>query len=41
MWEIEFTDEFGKWWDCLSEDEQINVAVCVELLLDNQVFGYF
>jgi hypothetical protein len=32
MWEIEYTDEFGKWWDMLSEKEQIDVAVSVELL---------
>ena len=22
MWEIEYTDEFGEWWETLSEDEQ-------------------
>ena len=32
MWEIEFTDEFGVWWDLLSEDEQESVAASVELL---------
>jgi len=32
MWEIEFSDEFGAWWDSLSEDEQESVAASVELL---------
>ena len=32
MWEIEFTDEFGAWWNSLSEDEQESVAASVELL---------
>jgi hypothetical protein len=32
MWEVEFTDEFGEWWDSLSEREQDAVAVGVELI---------
>jgi hypothetical protein len=32
MWEVEFTDEFGAWWDLLSEDEQESVAASVERL---------
>jgi hypothetical protein len=32
MWAIEFTDEFGAWWNLLSEDEQESVAASVELL---------
>lgn len=32
MWEVEFTDEFGRWWDGLDEDEQDSIAVGVELL---------
>ncbi len=32
MWEIEFTDEFGAWWNSLGEDEQESVAASVELL---------
>jgi len=32
MWEIEFTDEFGVWWDSLSADEQESVAAGVEVL---------
>lgn len=32
MWEVEFTDEFGKWWHDLDEDEQESLAASVELL---------
>jgi hypothetical protein len=32
MWEVEFTDEFGEWWDSLDVDEQESVAASVELL---------
>lgn len=32
MWEVEYTDEFGQWWDQLDEDEQESVFVSVELL---------
>lgn len=31
-WEVEYTDEFGYWWDRLSEAEQEDVAAVVELL---------
>lgn len=31
-WDIEFTDEFGAWWDGLSEAEQEDVAATVGLL---------
>jgi len=31
-WEVEYTDEFGEWWDSLSEAEQDDVAVSVGLL---------
>ena len=30
--EVEYTDEFGKWWSNLSEDEQDSVAAKVQLL---------
>ncbi len=30
--EVEFTDEFGEWFDALSEDEQDSVAYSVQLL---------
>ena len=31
MWEVEYTDEFGEWWDTLSEDEQdaVDYSVCL------------
>lgn len=31
-WEVEFTDEFGAWWDALSEAEQESVDVSIRLL---------
>ena len=31
-WEVEYTDEFGEWWEQLSEVEQESVAASVELL---------
>ena len=31
-WQVEFTDEFGAWWDALSEAEQESVDVSVRLL---------
>lgn len=31
-WEIEYTDEFGAWWESLSEEEQISLAASVRLL---------
>lgn len=32
MWEVEFTDEFGRWWETLDADEQESIAASVELL---------
>lgn len=32
MWEVEYTDEFGVWWDTLDEAEQESIAASVELL---------
>ncbi|MBN1476242.1 type II toxin-antitoxin system RelE/ParE family toxin [Candidatus Sumerlaeota bacterium] len=32
MWEVEFTDEFEKWWNSLTGDEQESIAVSVRLL---------
>jgi hypothetical protein len=32
-WEVEYTDEFGAWWDSLPESEQAELAAKVELLL--------
>jgi hypothetical protein len=31
-WEVEFTDEFGQWWEGLTEDEQDSIDVTVRLL---------
>ena len=31
-WEVEYTDEFGEWWDTLDEGEKHSLAVCVVLL---------
>lgn len=31
-WEVEYTDEFGTWWDTLSEDERIRITASVGLL---------
>lgn len=31
-WEVEYTDEFGGWWDRMTPEEQESVAACVELL---------
>ena len=31
-WCVEYTDEFGNWWNGLDEMEQVDVDVCVELL---------
>ena len=32
LWEVEFSDEFGEWWDSLDGDEQDSVDVSVHLL---------
>ncbi|MEK7830645.1 MAG: type II toxin-antitoxin system RelE/ParE family toxin [Acidobacteriota bacterium] len=31
-WEVEYTDEFGLWWDSLAEDEQDSVDISVDML---------
>jgi hypothetical protein len=31
-WEVEYTDEFGSWWNNLSEDEQDSINFGVRLL---------
>ena len=33
-WEVEYTDEFGQWWEGLSEGQQDAVAARVELLME-------
>ena len=35
-WEVEYTDELGRWWHMLNEDEQVAVARVVGLL---EAFG--
>jgi hypothetical protein len=32
MWEVEFTEEFGLWWETLTEDEQVCVDASVRLV---------
>lgn len=32
MWEVEYTNEFAKWWDTLSDEAHISVSATVELL---------
>ena len=32
MWEIEFLDEFGRWWETLTEDEQASLDASIRLL---------
>lgn len=31
-WSVEYTDEFGKWWDDLAEDERESIDASVRLL---------
>ncbi len=31
-WEVEYTDEFGEWWDSLDQGEQVAVSATVGLL---------
>jgi hypothetical protein len=31
-WEVEYTDQFGEWWDDLSEEEQDTVTAAVTVL---------
>ena len=33
-WEVEYTDEFGQWWQTLWESQQDAVAARVELLME-------
>jgi len=30
-WDIEYTDEFGEWWDSLNSEEQTSVSSGVHL----------
>ena len=31
-WEVEFTDEFGEWWNGLKETEQVKIDAAVRML---------
>ena len=33
-WEVEYTDEFGEWWNSLTEGEQVALDASVRLLED-------
>lgn len=33
-WNVEYTDEFGEWWNGLTEAEQEDVAAIVKLLME-------
>ena len=34
-WQAEYTNEFGEWWNRLSESEQDDIIATVELLLEH------
>lgn len=34
-WKVEFTDEFERWWNSLSVDEQVEISAKVELLQEH------
>jgi hypothetical protein len=34
MWEVEYTDEFGEWWDTLTEGAQNSISASVDLLAE-------
>ena len=31
-WEVEYTDEFGEWWETLTEDQQVAITAYVQHL---------
>jgi len=33
-WDVEYTDEFGDWWESLTAEEQESIAISVRLLED-------
>ena len=41
MWDVEYTDEFGAWWETMSEAEQDAVAFSVGVLQDRGPFLKF
>ena len=32
VWRVEYTDEFGEWWETLELDKQEDISASVELL---------
>ncbi len=40
-WEIEYTDEFGGWWDDLDEMEQASVDAVVQMLAERGSDSHF
>jgi hypothetical protein len=34
VWDVEYTDEFGAWWDTLTAEEQKSLAASVGLLVE-------
>lgn len=34
VWEVEYTDEFGAWWQALPERQQDSIAASVKLLME-------
>jgi len=34
VWEVEYTDQFGEWWDSLTKKEQDSIAAIVGVLED-------
>jgi hypothetical protein len=34
-YEVEFTDEFGEWWDGLSVAEQVSIEAVIDLLVEH------
>ena len=34
-WEVEYTDEFGQWWQGLAEGQQDAVTARVELMMEH------
>lgn len=35
QWEVEVTDQFRDWFEALSEEQQLAIAGCVELLMEH------
>ena len=33
-WNVEYTDEYGAWWNLLTEEGQDDIEACVNLLID-------